>query len=311
MTRARRVLLIALALVLAGVLWLAWGLPSRGEVKALAQRNPGRTAVMRQREAEARAARRQPRHAQAWVPLSRVSRHLIHGVVAAEDQKFFGHEGVDWDAVKQSVEANRQAGRFARGGSTITQQLAKNLFFSTHKSLARKVRELLAAYWLEQDLSKVRILELYLNVIEWGDGVYGCQAAALHYYGKPASSLTETEAAGLVAMIPNPRRLNPRVNGARHARATRRVLWLMAHAGYIRRELGGLGSVPPPPEPVEEDEEEPAPSPEATPEAEPVVEPSLEPTTEPTPPPIETPPAEPQPTPTPTPDPTPSPTMPP
>ncbi|HEX6739443.1 MAG TPA: monofunctional biosynthetic peptidoglycan transglycosylase [Vicinamibacteria bacterium] len=304
----RRALLLSLAVLLSGLLWLVWGLPSRGAVRELARVNPSRTAVMRQREDEAQRAGRKPRHAQSWVPLSRVSRHLIHGVIAAEDQKFFGHEGVDWDAVKQSVEANRQAGRFARGGSTITQQLAKNLFFSTHKSLARKVRELVAAYWLEQDLSKVRILELYLNVIEWGDGVYGCQAAALQYYGKPASSLDESEAAGLVAMIPNPRRINPRVNAARHARATRRVLWLMAHGGYIRRELGGLGSEPPPPEPVEEDEEPPPLAPEATPSAEPVIEPTLEPTGPPTPepsieptlPPAETPPPTPEPTPTPT-----------
>jgi monofunctional biosynthetic peptidoglycan transglycosylase len=278
MGRAKRALLISLAVLLGGVLWLAWGLPPRGAVRELAQQNPERTAVMRQREAEAQAAGRKPRRAQSWIPLSRVSRHLIHGVIAAEDQRFFGHEGVDWDAIKQSVEADRKAGRFARGGSTITQQLAKNLFFSTRKSLVRKARELVAAYWLEQDLSKARILELYLNVIEWGDGVYGCQAAAMQYYGKPAAILDEAEAAGLVAMIPNPRLINPRVNPARHARATRRVLWLMARAGYIRRDLGGLGMEPPPPEPVEEDEEPPPLPPEPTLSTAPALEPTPEPT---------------------------------
>ena len=144
------------------------------------------------------------------MPIGRISRHLVHAVLAAEDQKFFGHEGVDWDAIKESVEVNRARKRFARGGSTITQQLAKNLFFTTHKSLVRKARELLVARWLEEDLSKRRILELYLNVIEWGDGIYGCQAAARRYYGKACASLSAPEAAGLAAMIPNPRRLNPR-----------------------------------------------------------------------------------------------------
>lgn len=263
----KRVLLVLLGIGLASVVYLWWGLPSRSEVAALATKNPGRTAVMRQREEEAKDAKRKLGHSQAWVPLSRVSRHLIHAVLSSEDQKFFGHEGVDWEAVRASVEANQKAGRFARGGSTITQQLAKNLFFSTRKSLVRKARELLVARWLEQDLTKARILELYLNVIEWGDGVYGCEAAARRYYGKSCAVLDENEAAGLVAMIPNPRRINPRVNAARHARAQRRVLWLMAHAGYLGNTR--LGSEPPPPpEPVEEDEPPPA-VPEA---AEPPVE---------------------------------------
>ena len=162
----------------------------------------------------------------------------------------------------------------------------------------RKVRELLVSRWLEQDLTKARILELYLNVIEWGDGVYGCEAAARRYYGKPCAALDEGEAAGLVAMIPNPRRINPRVNAARHARAQRRVLWLMAHAGYLKNTR--LGSEPPPPpEPVEEDEPPPVepetvatPSPEPVPpEPSPPVEPSLEPSVEPEATPTATPPA--------------------
>ena len=286
--RVKRLLLWILGGLAALVAWFWWGLPSRSEVRALAQKPPGVTAVMRQREAEAKAAGRTARRTWSFVPIRRVSRHLVHAVLASEDQKFFGHEGVDWDAVRESVEANRQAGRFARGGSTITQQLAKNLYFSTHKSLLRKARELVVAYWLERDLSKVRILELYLNVIEWGDGVYGCQAAALRYYGKPASALDASEAAGLAAMIPNPRRINPRVSATRHARAQRRVLWLMAHAGYL--STSGLGAEPPPPEPVED--EGPLPTEPAAPE-EPVATPPVEapplPTDEPTLPPEETP----------------------
>jgi len=259
----------ALALL---ALWVWAGLPSHRQVAALAHENPGPTALMKQREREAQKKGRPARQSQAWVPVSRISRHLIHAVLAAEDQKFFGHEGVDWEAVKESVEANRKAGRFARGGSTITQQLAKNLYFGTSKTPQRKLRELIVARWLEQELTKRRILELYLNVIEWGDGIYGAEAAARTWAGKPAAALEPSEAAQLAAMIPNPRRINPRVNAARLARAQRRVLWLMGQAGYLGR--AGMGAEPPPPEPVDDEEEdepppaaaEPAPAP-ATPEA--------------------------------------------
>jgi monofunctional biosynthetic peptidoglycan transglycosylase len=260
---ARRTALVALAVAAALAVWVWAGLPARPEVRALATTNPARTRLMEQRSEEARAKGRKPRVAQSWIPLGRVSRHLIHAVLASEDQGFFGHEGVDWKAIEESIERNVERRRFARGGSTITQQLAKNLYFGTRKSLVRKLRELVVAQWMEADLSKARILALYLNLIEWGDGVFGCEAAARHWCGKPASDLSATEAAALAAMIPNPRRLNPRVNAARHERATRRVLWLMGLAGYIGRDVAGLGAEPPP-EATAEDEE-PEPSPAATP----------------------------------------------
>ena len=237
----------ALAACAALLAWVWSGLPARAEVRALAKQAPGRTRLMLQREEEARArGRRVPRAAPVFVPLASVSRHLIHAVLASEDQKFFGHEGVDWQAIQESLEKNVERRRFARGGSTISQQLAKNLFFGTAKTPVRKLRELVVTRWLEEDLTKARILTLYLNVIEWGDFVYGCEAAARHWYGKPASQLVEVEAAGLAAMIPNPRRINPRVSPERHARATRRVLWLMAKAGYIARDVAPLGAEPPP-----------------------------------------------------------------
>jgi monofunctional glycosyltransferase len=258
----KRVLTVAALALAAGAAYVWWGIPSRASVRELLRKNPQTTGVMRQREREARRAGRSPRRQQAWVPIGRVSRHLVHAVLSSEDQKFFGHEGVDWEAIKKSAEEDRKTLRFARGGSTITQQLAKNLFFTTHKNPVRKLRELLVTRWLETDLSKARILELYLNVIEWGDGVYGAEAAAQRYYGKSASALDATEAAGLAAMIPNPRRINPRVDPRRHARAQRRVLWLMAGAGYLSR--AGLGSEPPPPpEPEEAEDDEPPPEPEA------------------------------------------------
>jgi monofunctional glycosyltransferase len=261
--RLSAALLLAAAVLLALVVFVTHGLPSRDEVRALARRNPGKTSLMRQREQEAKAKGRPVRTVQTWIPLERVSRNLIQAVLASEDQKFFGHEGIDWEAIHESVEANLKKGRASRGGSTITQQLAKNLFFDSRKTFVRKVREAVVTRWLEQDLSKPRILALYLNVIEWGDGVYGCEAAALAHYGKSAADLTVAEAAGLAAMIPNPRRIGPEVNPARHARAQKRVLWLMAGAGYIQREVAGLGSEPPPevseppPEVVEDEGAEP------------------------------------------------------
>jgi monofunctional biosynthetic peptidoglycan transglycosylase len=231
--------------------WVWAGLPPRSEVRALQWRNPQATRLMLQREARAKG--RKLRTSETWVPLAQVSRHLIHAVLASEDQKFFGHEGVDWQALQESLEKDVERRRFARGGSTITQQLAKNLYFGTEKTPVRKLRELVVTRWLEADLSKPRILALYLNLIEWGDGIYGCEAAARSWYDKPAAALTEREAAGLAAMIPNPRRLNPRVNAARHERATQRVLWLMGQAGYLGRDVAPLGAEPPA-ETVAEDE---------------------------------------------------------
>lgn len=261
----RRGVLLLVAAGLGYAVYVIAGLPSRGEVRALATRNPGRTSVMRQREAEARALGRRPWLEQSWVPIARISRDLIRAVIASEDQRFFGHEGVDWEAIRGSIQKDIEKRRFAFGGSTISQQLVKNVFFTTEKSLTRKLRELLVVRWLEADLPKARILELYLNVIEWGDGVYGCEAAARRYYGRSAADLSAEEAAGLVAMIPNPRRINPRISPARHARAQQRVLWLMARAGYVRPDLGFAGPEPTP-EPLDETGPEPTEPPAPTPD---------------------------------------------
>jgi monofunctional biosynthetic peptidoglycan transglycosylase len=237
------------ASLLAYSVYVLAGLPPRAEIRTLRRTNPRETSVMRQRAAEARRAGRRPHRVQQWVSLRHVSRSLIYAVVAAEDAKFFGHEGFDWEAMRESVERNVKRHRFARGGSTITQQLAKNLYFSTHKSITRKLREVIVTSWIEDEISKPRILELYLNLIEWGDGIYGCEAAARFYYGKPAAALDDVEAAGLAAMIPNPHKINPRVSPQRHARAQRRVLRLMKLQGYLRWDVAGLGQAPPAPTP--------------------------------------------------------------
>jgi monofunctional biosynthetic peptidoglycan transglycosylase len=272
----KRLLLVLFAgLVLFGA-FVAMGLPSRAEVRDLARKTPEKTGLMRQREREAKAKGRTAGRSQILVSISRISRWLIQAVIASEDQKFFGHQGVDWSALQESVETNLEKRKLARGGSTITQQLAKNLYFGTERSPTRKLRELVVTRWLEDDLSKRRILELYLNVIEWGDGIYGAEAAARRYFGKPASDIDVHEAASLAAMIPNPRRINPLVDASRLARAQKRVLWLMASAGFLERTAAGLGSEPPPEVLPDDDEPEPP--------AEPVAEP------EPTPSPSEAPP---------------------
>jgi monofunctional biosynthetic peptidoglycan transglycosylase len=245
MPRWLRVLVVGtFVVVLAGTGWVVAGLPPRKDVRALARNRPGRTALMRQRVKEAEEAGRKARVVQTWVPLARVSSHLLHAVLASEDQRFLEHSGVDWTALRESVEDNVERGRLWRGGSTLTQQLAKNLFFGTRRTALRKLRELIVTGWLEEDLSKARILALYVNVIEWGDGIYGCEAAARRWYGHSAAELTREEAAGLAAMIPNPHRINPEANPRWLARARGRVLALMERSGYIGRDMARLGAAP-------------------------------------------------------------------
>jgi monofunctional biosynthetic peptidoglycan transglycosylase len=142
---------------------------------------------------------------QQWVPYSRISAHLKRAVVAAEDAKFADHEGFDWEAMQKAWERNQQRGRVVAGGSTISQQLAKNLFLSGSRTPWRKAQEAVITVMMESVMDKRRILEIYLNVIEWGDGVFGAEAAARHYFGVGAAALTPEQAARLAAMVPNPR----------------------------------------------------------------------------------------------------------
>jgi monofunctional biosynthetic peptidoglycan transglycosylase len=177
----------------AHVLWYRW-------------QPPGETAFMAQRLAELREKDPKATIRFQWVPYERISTHLKRAVIAAEDAKFLEHEGFDWEGIAKAREKNERRGRVVAGGSTITQQLAKNLFLSPSKSYVRKAQEAIIALMLEALLPKRRILELYLNVIEWGNGVFGAEAAAKRYFGIPASQLSAEQAARLAAMIPSPRR---------------------------------------------------------------------------------------------------------
>lgn len=147
---------------------------------------------------------------QIWVPYHKISPELKEAVVAHEDDEFFEHPGFNLGAIKKALIYDWKKKRFARGASTITQQLAKNLYLSPSKSIFRKLREILIAMKLERELSKQRILELYLNVVEWGPGIYGCEAAARYYFGVSAAELTPSQAQSLASILPNPKRLGRR-----------------------------------------------------------------------------------------------------
>jgi monofunctional glycosyltransferase len=198
-------LLIGLA---SGLLALSW-LMTLPDVEILARINPTSTALMDHRLASTTKQGRTAKRKWVWVPLSRIAPDLQRAVIAAEDASFFIHEGFDWDGIRDAAFYNLEAGEMKRGGSTITQQLAKNLYLSSERSLFRKAREALITRSLEQRLTKIRILELYLNVAEWGRGVYGAEAAARHHFGKSADDLTTDEAAWLAAILPSPQRYDP------------------------------------------------------------------------------------------------------
>ena len=194
------------------------------DVRALRTVNPPTTRFMELRAEEARAKGKPVRRVQQWVRYSRISTDLKRAVLVAEDDAFWQHEGVDFEQLQESLELDWARGRWSRGGSTITQQLAKNLYLSPSKDPLRKLRELIIARRLEAELKKARILELYLNVIEWGDGVYGIESAARTYYRKSASELGPAEAALLAAAIVNPRLLNPAHPTARLIRRQQLIL---------------------------------------------------------------------------------------
>ena len=211
------------------------------DVRSLKTTNPSTTSFMERRAEEARAKGQTPRRVQRWVGYNRISPDLKRAVLVAEDDAFWQHEGVDFEQLQESLEVDWARGRLVRGGSTITQQLAKNLYLSPSRNPLRKLRELVIARRLEAELEKSRILELYLNVIEWGDGIYGAEAAARGYFHTTAAELDPTSSALLAAAIVNPRMMNP-------ARPTTRLL---RRQQLILRRMGAVSppaeSVSPPP----------------------------------------------------------------
>lgn len=207
------------------------------DVRALAKANPTTTAFMRLRVEEAARDGRASRAVQRWVPYGSVSPALKRAVLVTEDAAFWDHDGIDLSEIRSSMLTNLRQGRFTRGGSTITQQLAKNLYLSPSRNPYRKVVELLIARRLEAELSKARILELYLNIVEWGDGIWGAEAAARTYFHTSASSLSQEQAALLAAALINPRVYSPGLPNAR----------LLSRRKMILARMGGVTPPPPPP----------------------------------------------------------------
>lgn len=227
MANIGRLMLAAFAIAFGCGAYMYLTLP---DIRQLRKQNPSTTAFMKVRASQARQRGQEPKRVQHWVSYARISYHLKDAVRVAEDGLFWKHDGVDYQQVKESIQVNLERGEFARGASTITQQLAKNLFLSPSKNPIRKMRELLIARRLEAELTKQRILELYLNVIEWGDGIYGAEAAARKYFGKTAGELTAEESAMLAAVIINPRVLNA---GHPTGKLRRRQRMILARMGWV------------------------------------------------------------------------------
>ena len=186
--------------------------------------NPASTAFMQARMEQLRARDPQAKLRHSWLPYDRIAPSLKRAVVVAEDAKFSGHEGFDWEAIEKAREKNRRKGKIVAGGSTISQQLAKNLFLSGERSALRKGQEALITVMIERVMDKRRILEIYLNVIEWGEGVFGAEAAARHYYGMGANGLAPEQSARLAAMVPNPRFYDRNRNTPYLAKRTQTIL---------------------------------------------------------------------------------------
>ena len=202
----RRILgLIKLAFSLLAALYLFW----TATLIALRYVDPPTTGVQIQRWVESKFSRVPYRKRYVFVPLSRISPDLQHAVIAAEDGHFYHHHGIDWEQLQEVIRQSRETGQLGRGASTITQQLVKNLFFTTHRNPVRKAFEYTLAPLSELILGKQRILELYLNVIEWGPGVYGAQAAAAYHYRTTAAQLDREQSSRLAAILPSPRRWKP------------------------------------------------------------------------------------------------------
>ncbi len=236
-----------LFLILLGAIgvWVLYEVLTFPSISSLRTENPVTTSMIEHRLSQARDEGREPRKFMIWMPIEQISPHLARAVLAGEDARYFEHNGFDWEAIEKAWdEAVREGEKeakaegdydpndwippipsFKRGASTVTQQLAKNLYLSEDRNFLRKGREAAYTYFLERNLSKKRILEIYLNVIEWGDGIYGAEAASRNYFKKSASNLTREEAAFLSAMIPSPLNVfNPAKNRKRVVRRQRAIL---------------------------------------------------------------------------------------
>ena len=223
--------MLALPLVAVAVVAGVW--VTTPDVSWLARRNPETTAFIDLRRSEAETAGKRFRLRWTWRPMRQISPLLRTAVIHTEDARFFEHAGVDWEAVKSTAERDWRERSLSRGGSTITQQVAKNLFLSPSRNPLRKLRELFIAWRLEDELDKERILEIYLNIAEWGPGIFGAEAAARAWYGHSAATLDAAEAARMATALPNPRTRSPRAKSRALDRKAARIVRALHRGGLI------------------------------------------------------------------------------
>lgn len=205
-------------------------------VADLKKNRPNKTAFMEYREKVWQKEGKNKKARSVWVPLSKISPYVMKAVIIAEDDKFWSHEGFDFDAMQKALEKDIKKKKLHAGGSTISQQLAKNLYLTPAKDPIRKIKEAILTWRIENQLSKRRIIELYLNVAEWGDGIFGIELAAQKHYGKPASALSAREAATLASVLPNPRRYRPNSNSRYVENHAERIYQIMVRRGIVIEE---------------------------------------------------------------------------
>jgi monofunctional biosynthetic peptidoglycan transglycosylase len=241
----------------AALIYLAW-MPN---VRELRTENPTTTAMMELRKRQAGEKGKKLKQKMVWRPLNQISPYLMHAVLIAEDDMFYHHEGFDIEQIKIAIQRDWEEKKFVYGGSTITQQLARTLYLSPHKNLLRKAKEAAITIYLERTLTKKRILELYLNVAEWGNGIYGAEAASRAYFGVSAADLTPDQAVALASILPSPRRWSPTSERAFMARRRAQLLNRMGRAGHLPVEASSATEVmdeeiplEPLPEPFDPDE---------------------------------------------------------
>jgi monofunctional biosynthetic peptidoglycan transglycosylase len=233
MSKLKTILLVLLVLLILLLAWIGWEWISFPDVASLRTEDPETTAFMERRKRELKRAGKTDELDYRFVTYGRISSNLRRAVLVSEDNAFYDHEGVDVEGMKEALRRNWEERRIAGGGSTITQQLAKNLYLSPSKNPLRKVKEYLIARAMEKELSKKRILELYLNVVELGERVYGAEAGARHYFGKSAAALNPSEAALLAGALPNPRVMNPADPNGRLRARQRIILSRMRRWGHL------------------------------------------------------------------------------
>jgi monofunctional biosynthetic peptidoglycan transglycosylase len=214
------------------------------DVTRLKMQNPKTTAFMEQRKGEWEEKGKKIKIKHRWVPLSRVSPYVTKAVIIAEDDKFWSHEGFDFEAIQKAIEKDLKKKRFKAGGSTISQQLSKNLYLSPSKNPVRKLKEAILTWRLEKALSKRRIIELYVNLVEWGEGIFGIEAASQHYFKKSAVSLSAYEAARLAAVLPNPRRFNAAGDSRYVQKKADLIYRIMIRRGIVIPEYDEIMSQP-------------------------------------------------------------------